>query len=290
MGVQLIAPAQQSAKTVNNMPRLDQVLVTQGLADSRAHAQRLIGDARVRWHNGREWQTLKKAAYELDDTALLELEASDTDKYVSRAGMKLAGALAHTQLSVKGFKALDLGTSTGGFADCLLQNGATHVVGIDVGHGQLHPKLHAEPRLTLFENLNARHLDAEVLAERWDDWALQAGVRDSTPITHDFDLAVADLSFISLTKILPIFAPSGASLLKPNGHILMLVKPQFELDAEALSKAGIVKDPARYSEVQSNIIQACLVQNLTVLDYFESPITGTDGNREFFVFAQFQPD
>ena len=290
MGVQLIAPTQQSAKTVNNMPRLDQVLVTQGLADSRAHAQRLIGDARVRWHNGREWQTLKKAAYELDETALLELEASDTDKYVSRAGMKLAGALTHTQLSVKGFKVLDLGTSTGGFADCLLQNGAAHVVGIDVGHGQLHPKLHAEPRLTLFENLNARHLDAEVLAERWDDWAHEAGVRDSTPITHDFDLAVADLSFISLTKILPIFAPSGASLLKPNGHLLMLVKPQFELDAEALSKAGIVKDPARYSEVQSNIIQACLAQNLTVLDYFESPITGTDGNREFFVFAQFQPD
>ena len=290
MGIQLIAPAQQSAKTVNNMPRLDQVLVTQGLADSRAHAQRLIGDARVRWHNGREWQTLKKAAYELDDTALLELKASDTDKYVSRAGMKLAGALTHTQLSVKGYKALDLGTSTGGFADCLLQNGAAHVVGIDVGHGQLHPKLQAETRLTLFENLNARHLDAEVLAERWDDWAHEAGVSDSTPITHDFDLAVADLSFISLTKILPIFAEHAHSLLKPQGHILMLVKPQFELDAEALSKAGIVKDPARYNEVQSNIIQACLAQNLTVLDYFESPITGTDGNREFFVFAQFQPD
>ena len=106
----------------------------------------------------------------------------------------------------------------------------------------------------------------------------------------DLDLAVADLSFISLTKILPIFAPNESSLLKPNGHILMLVKPQFELDAEALSKAGIVKDPARYSEVQSNIIQACLAQHLTILDYFESPITGTDGNREFFVFAQFQPD
>lgn len=272
------------------MPRLDQVLVTQGLADSRAHAQRLIGDARVRWHNGREWQTLKKAAYELDNTALLELIPSDTDKYVSRAGMKLAGALAHTQLSITGLNALDLGTSTGGFADCLLQHGAAHVVGIDVGHDQLHTRLQTESRLTLFENLNARHLDAEILAERWDDWASDTGVRDLTPITHHFDLAVADLSFISLTKILPIFAPNESSLLKPNGHILMLVKPQFELDAEALSKAGIVKDPARYSEVQSNIIQACLAQHLTVLDYFESPITGTDGNREFFVFAQFQPD
>ena len=268
------------------MPRLDQVLVTQGLADSRAHAQRLIGDARVRWHNGREWQTLKKAAYELDDSAPLELIPSDTDKYVSRAGMKLAGALAHTQLSVAGSKVLDLGTSTGGFADCLLQSGAAHVVGIDVGHGQLHSRLQSEARLTLFENLNARHLDDEVLAERWDDLDNHA----ITPITHHFDLAVADLSFISLTKILPIFVAGEHSLLQPNGHILMLVKPQFELDAEALSKAGIVKDPARYSEVQSNIIQACLAQHLTVLDYFESPITGTDGNREFFVFAQFQPD
>lgn len=272
------------------MPRLDQVLVTQGLADSRAHAQRLIGDARVRVHNGREWQTLKKAAYELDETALLELLPSDTDKYVSRAGMKLAGALAHTQLSVEGLNVLDLGTSTGGFADCLLQLGTAHLVGVDVGHGQLHPRLQAEPRLTLFENLNARHLDDAVLAERWDDWMHDTGMREITPITHGFDLAVADLSFISLTKILPIFSAGEHSLLKPHGHILMLVKPQFELDAEALSKAGIVKDPERYSEVQSNIIQACLAQKLSVLDYFESPITGTDGNREFFVFAQFQPD
>ena len=268
------------------MPRLDQVLVTQGLADSRAHAQRLIGDARVRWHNGREWQTLKKSAYELDNSALLELIPSDMDKYVSRAGMKLAGALTHTQLAVTGLNVLDLGTSTGGFADCLLQSGAAHVVGVDVGHDQLHPRLQSESRLTLFENLNARHLANEVLAERWDD----LGNTEITPITYHFDLAVADLSFISLTKILPIFTAGERSLLKPNGHILMLVKPQFELDAEALSKAGIVKDPARYNEVQSNIIQACLAQHLTVLDYFESPITGTDGNREFFVFAQFQPD
>ena len=271
------------------MPRLDQVLVTQGLADSRAHAQRLIGDARVRWHNGREWQTLKKSAYELDNSALLELIPSDTDKYVSRAGMKLAGALAHTQLSVAGLNVLDLGTSTGGFADCLLQSGAAHVVGVDVGHDQLHPRLQSESRLTLFENLNARHLDDEVLAERWDDLGNDA-ISPTTPMTYHFDLAVADLSFISLVKILPIFEAIERSLLKPNGHILMLVKPQFELDAEALSKAGIVKDPARYNEVQSNIIQACLAQHLAVLDYFESPITGTDGNREFFVFAQFQPD
>ena len=181
---------------------------------------------------------------------------------------------------------LDLGTSTGGFSDCLLQNGAARVIGVDVGHGQLHTRLQDEPRLTVFENLNARYLDAESLIERFED------LNDTsiTPITHEFDLAVADLSFISLTKILPIFTIEQDNLLKPNGHILMLVKPQFELDADALSKAGIVKDPTRYTEVQANILQACVMQDLTVLDYFASPITGTDGNHEFFVFAQFQPN
>ena len=146
--------------------------------------------------------------------------------------------------------------------------------------------------MTVFENLNARYLDAETLAERFAD--LNDENKNVARITHGFaqffDLAVADLSFISLTKVLPIFTNSDDSLLKPNGHILMLVKPQFELDADALSKAGIVKDPARYAEVQANILQVCVAQNLTVLDYFASPITGTDGNHEFFVFAQFQPN
>ena len=207
--------------------------------------------------------------------------------------MKLAGALAHTQFSVEGLNALDLGTSTGGFADCLLQNGAARVIGVDVGHGQLHPRLQDEPRLTVFENLNARYLDAETLAERFADLNDEDN-KNVARLTHGFaqffDFAVADLSFISLTKILPIFTTSDDSLLKPNGHILMLVKPQFELDADALSKAGIVKDPTRYTEVQANILQACVMQDLTVLDYFASPITGTDGNHEFFVFAQFQPN
>lgn len=274
------------------MPRIDQVLVTQNLAESRAHAQRLVSDGRVSIHNGRDWQVIKKASYELDDTTPLQVADSDTDKFVSRAGMKLAGALAHTQLSVAGLNVLDLGTSTGGFSDCLLQNGAARVIGVDVGHGQLHTRLQDEPRLTVFENLNARYLDAETLAERFAD--LNDENKNVARITHGFaqffDLAVADLSFISLTKVLPIFTNSDDSLLKPNGHILMLVKPQFELDADALSKAGIVKDPARYAEVQANILQVCVAQNLTVLDYFASPITGTDGNHEFFVFAQFQPN
>ena len=268
------------------MARIDQVLVTQNLAESRAHAQRLVADGRVSWHNGRDWQVVKKTSYELDESTPLQLASSDTDIFVSRAGMKLAGALAHTQLNVTGLNVLDMGTSTGGFADCLLQAGAARVIGVDVGHDQLHKRLLDEPRLTVFENLNARYLDADTLIERFED------LNDDsiTPLTHGFDLAVADLSFISLTKVLPIFTAGSESLLKPNAHILMLVKPQFELDAEALSKAGLVKDPARYAEVQANILQACTMQDLTVLDYFASPITGTDGNHEFFVFAQFQPE
>lgn len=279
------------------MPRVDQVLVSQLLADSRAHAQRLVSDGRVSWHNGREWVLVKKASYELDDSSLLQVATSDTDLFVSRAGMKLAGALAHTQLSVSGLRVLDLGTSTGGFADCLLQNGAACVVGVDVGHGQLHARLHDEPRLSVFENLNARFLDAATLAERFEDWLADdpERARMREVVTHGFDLVVADVSFISLTKILPVLASvadadeDALPLLRPLGHVLLLVKPQFELDADALSKAGIVKDAGRYAEVQSNILQACLAQGLCVLDYFSSSITGTDGNHEFFVFAQFQP-
>lgn len=271
------------------MPRLDQLLVAQGLADSRAQAQRLIADGRVSWHNGYEWVTAKKPAYELGEGTPVQLAASDTDVYVSRAGMKLAGALAHTGLSVAGLNVLDLGTSTGGFADCLLQHGANSVLGVDVGHGQLHPRLQSEPRLISLEHMNARHIDAELLAERLAD-VPSAQNAANPPVCYGFDLAVADLSFISLTKILPIFTAGERSLLKIGGHILMLVKPQFELDADALSKAGIVKDPARYAEVQARILQACVAQDLTVLDYFESSMTGGDGNREFFVFAQFQPN
>ena len=264
------------------MPRIDHVLVTQNLAESRSHAQRMIGDKRVRMQQGHEWCLIEKPAYKVTDDALLEVLPSDTDKYVSRAGIKLAGALAHVGLDVTTLTCLDLGISTGGFTDCLLQHGAAQVVGVDVGSGQLHARLRDEPRLTLFENVNARHLDADTFADAWADQ--HPDVDDVR--TGGFDLAVMDLSFISLTKVLPIFNPDEFSLLKKGGHVLALVKPQFELSADALSKAGIVKNPDDYATVQANILQACLAASLTVIDYFASPITGGDGNHEFFVFAQ----
>ena len=271
------------------MPRIDHVLVTQGFAETRSHAQRLISDGRVSMNIGSDWQKISKPAYIVTDDALLEVAASDTDKFVSRAGIKLAGALAHVGLNVTGLKCLDLGTSTGGFADCLLQAGAAQIVGVDVGHGQLHASLTNEVRLTVFENTNARYLDSDVLDDAWSYYNTDHETEHEA-VSHSFDLAVADLSFISLTKVLPIFE-SGASsqdLLNNGAHVLALVKPQFALTADDLSKAGIVKDPAKYTEVQANILAACAAHDLTVLDYFASPITGTDGNHEFFVFAQYQ--
>ena len=267
------------------MPRIDHVLVIQNLAESRSHAQRIIADNRVRMHQGNDWRIITKPAYDVTEDALLEVISSDTDKFVSRAGIKLSGALTHTQLSVSGLTCLDLGTSTGGFTDCLLQNGATHVVGVDTGSGQLHKRLLDEPRLSLFENINARYLDEGSLSDAWREI-----YPDANAISHDFDLVVADLSFISLTKILPIFAPVDDTkpLLKNSAHLLALVKPQFELSAQALSKAGIVKNEDDYVIVQANILQSCLDNSFTVIDYFASPITGGDGNKEFFVFAQYQ--
>ena len=271
------------------MPRIDHVLVTQGFAETRSHAQRLIADGRVSMNIGSDWQKISKPAYTVTDDALLEVAASDTDKFVSRAGIKLAGALAHVGLDVTGFRCLDLGTSTGGFADCLLQSGAAQVVGVDVGHGQLHASLTSETRLTVFENTNARYLDSDVLDDAWSDYNADHETEHEA-VSHSFDLAVADLSFISLTKVLPIFkdGASNQALLSEGAHVLALVKPQFELTADDLSKAGIVKDPAKYAEVQAHVLASCVAHDLTVLDYFASPITGTDGNHEFFVFAQHQ--
>lgn len=266
------------------MSRIDSVLVLQQFAESRSQAQRMIADQRVRMHQGNDWKLITKASYEITDDAVLEVAPSDTDKYVSRAGIKMLGALAHTKLSVKDLVCLDLGISTGGFTDCLLQNGAAHVVGVDAGSGQLHKRLADEARLSLFENINARYLDEATLSDAWAD-----NYPDNDAITHDFDLIVADLSFISLTKVLPIFAPSDDTpLLKNGAHLLALVKPQFELSADALSKAGIVKNPDDYAIVHANILQSCLDNSFTVLDYFASPIDGGDGNKEFFIFAQYQ--
>ena len=250
--------------------RADQLLVERGLAASRSQAQRLIA-AGVRWRlPGGEWSAVAKNGDELRAAVELDLLDAAESRYVSRGGLKLEAALRHTGLSVAGAICLDVGQSTGGFTDCLLQHGAAQVVGVDVGQGQLHPRLRSDPRVTAIEQCNARTLSASRLSEA-------AGPGAAGP----FDCVVGDLSFISQTLVWPALLP----LLKPGGALLMLVKPQFELQPEHIGKGGLVKDASHYPVVQARLAQACADHALTLRDYFESAIAGGDGNREFFVWA-----
>lgn len=257
-------PAPRPPAAPHGGPRADQLLVELGLAASRSAAQRLIEAGRVIGPQG----PLTKASQVLPASTALQVLPDEADRFVSRGGMKLAGALAHTGLNVAGKQCLDVGQSTGGFTDCLLQAGAARVVGVDVGHGQLHPSLRSHPRVSALEGINARELTAEPMG---DDYP-QGG----------FELIVCDAAFISLTLLLPRWP----ALLAPSGDVLALVKPQFEVGPEGVSKGGIVRDPARYAGVERRIRDACAAAGLAVLDWFDSPIAGGDGNKEFFIHAK----
>ena len=251
--------------------RADQLLVERGLAASRSQAQRLIA-AGVRWRlAGGDWKAVTKNGEELRETVELELLDTAESRFVSRGGLKLDGALAHCALDVTGWRCLDVGQSSGGFTDALLQRGAAQVVGVDVGQGQLHPRLRSDSRVVCIEKCNARELTAQALVDA-------GGEAAGAP----FDLIVGDLSFISQTLVWPALVP----LLRAGGHgLLMLVKPQFELQPEHIGKGGLVKDSASHALVRSRIAQACVDNGLRMREYFDSPITGGDGNREFFVWA-----
>ncbi len=247
--------------------RADQLLVERGLAATRSQAQRLIA-AGVQWRVGDQaWRSVLKNGEELTSVCELQLLDDAETRYVSRGGLKLAGALQQTGLKVDGWVCLDVGQSTGGFTDCLLQQGAAQVWGVDVGHGQLHPRLQTDTRVHLFEKINARQLNAASLGEQ----GLQG-----------FDLVVADLSFISLTLVIPALQ----LLMKPQAHALWLVKPQFELQAQDLGKGGVVRNPALYAQVEQRLRQACESAGLHVLHWLQSPIVGGDGNHEFFIHAR----
>jgi 23S rRNA (cytidine1920-2'-O)/16S rRNA (cytidine1409-2'-O)-methyltransferase len=239
--------------------RADQLLVERGLAASRSQAVRLIAGG-LRWHDGARWRMVSKNAEDLPVNAELELLDAAEARYVSRGGLKLEGALAAAGIDVRGRRCLDVGQSTGGFTDCLLQQGAAHVVGVDVGHGQLHARL----------RVNARALDRSA-------WAA------ASPADVQFDLIVGDLSFISLTLVLPALLP----LLATTGELLMLVKPQFELQPAQIGKGGIVRDASLYPVVEQRLRMACDALGLQVRGWFDSPIAGGDGNREFFIHAAF---
>ncbi|HEX7892463.1 MAG TPA: TlyA family RNA methyltransferase [Ramlibacter sp.] len=242
--------------------RADQLLVERGLAASRSQAQRLIA-AGVQWFDGAGWKRVAKNGDALPEAAQLELLDAAESRYVSRGGLKLEGALRAAGLDATGWTCLDVGQSTGGFTDCLLQHGAARVTGIDVGHGQLHEKLRKDGRVVAIEKLNARELEPQ-----------QVG--------RDFDLVVGDLSFISLTLVLPALVP----LLGPGGRLLMLAKPQFELQPGQIGKGGVVRDASLYAVVERRLRDACAELGLDVIGWHDSAIAGGDGNREFFLHAR----
>jgi len=249
--------------------RVDQLLVERGLAVSRSQAARLIAGG-VRWRVGADtpWRQVAKNGDDVPDAALLELVDAAEARYVSRGGLKLEGALRAAGIAPRGLRCLDVGQSTGGFTDCLLQHDAAEVVGVDVGHGQLNERVRGDARVHAIERVNARALGASDFTA--------AGVSPEA-----FALIVGDLSFISLTLVLPALLP----FLAPQGALLMLVKPQFELQPGQVGKGGIVRDPALHARVEARLREACAALGLTVAGWFASPIAGGDGNREFFIHA-----
>jgi 23S rRNA (cytidine1920-2'-O)/16S rRNA (cytidine1409-2'-O)-methyltransferase len=264
--------------------RADQLLVHRGFASSRSQAARLIESGGARWLSREGWRGLSKSD-ELADDAQIELSDPAEAKYVSRGGLKLEGALAVCGVDVANKWCLDIGQSTGGFTDCLLQRGAAHVVGVDVGHSQLHARLRTDARVSAVEKVNARALT-------WDDLIATESIASNTDLmranslkslkNRGFDVMVGDVSFISQTLLLAALKP----LLADGGDMLMLVKPQFELQPELLGKGGLVKDETLYAQVEQRIHNAYSEHGLKVIRYTSSPITGGDGNHEFFVHAR----
>jgi 23S rRNA (cytidine1920-2'-O)/16S rRNA (cytidine1409-2'-O)-methyltransferase len=266
--------------------RADQILVVRGLASTRSQAQRLIADG-VQWKKGEEWKSVAKNGDDIPDDAPIELLDDSEARYVSRGGLKLEAALKQVGLSVEGLSCLDVGQSTGGFTDCLLQQGARMVVGVDVGSAQLHPQLREDGRVLCVEGVNARALLATDLIAACANYTGAGGLfdpesMDEEPFVPEFDVVVGDLSFISQTLVLPAIVP----FLKSGGTMLMLVKPQFELQPGQVGKGGIVKDASFYPLIEARLREAYAALDLTVTAWFDSPIEGGDGNREFFIAAQ----
>lgn len=234
------------------------LIVSRGLCDSREQAQRLIlaGEVSVRE------QVITKPGTKVDDSLPITLKSKP--KYVSRGGLKLEGALQAFPVSVQGKVCLDIGSSTGGFTDCLLQNGALRVHAVDVGTNQLVWKLRNDPRVIVREQFNARYMTPEDLGEK-------------------VELIVSDVSFISLTKILP----AAYGCLLPGGDLLVLIKPQFELQPEDIGAGGIVRDPELHQRAVDKI-HDFVVNELgrEWMGIADSPIKGMEGNKEFLAWLR----
>lgn len=251
--------------------RIDLLLVEMGKVPSRTKAQDLLKSQslRLRTKNGWQKEISPSQLFSADEILEIEFLAADELKYVSRAGLKMEAALVESHWDVRGQTVLDVGISTGGFTDCLLQAGAKRIVGVDVGHDQLHAKLKDDARVVLIEGCNARELS-----------------RNKTVLEHipqgGFTGVVIDVSFISLALILP----EVVKVLSAEGRVLALVKPQFELGPENLDRSGIVKDSKLYPVLETKVKSMAEASGLVVENYFASKVPGKDGNREFFLYAR----
>ena len=241
--------------------RIDKLLVERGLAESRTKAQALVMAGVVL----ADEQRINKPSDTVASDANVRLKGGDdpTSRYVGRGGLKLETALRDFELTVGGLNCLDVGASTGGFTDCLLQHGAKRVIALDVGHNQLDYRLRTDPRVEVREGVNARYLQPGDFETR-------------------FDLAVMDVSFISATKIMPAIVP----LLQAAGRLVTLIKPQFEVGRGEVGKGGIVREPQQHARVIAEVNQAALELGLQLKKVIESPIRGADGNVEFLALYE----
>ena len=234
--------------------RMDQTLIERGFFESRERAQRAIMAGEVRVGE----QPITKPATMIDIDALISV--AESPQFVSRGATKLSGALDFFRIDVRDNVALDIGASTGGFTDCLLQRGATKVFAVDVGRGQLAWKIRNDPRVVVLEKVNARFLSDE-------------------QIPQFVDICAIDVSFISLTLILS----RAFELITPDGVILALIKPQFELQRKDVGRGGIVREPSLHEKAQQKIVNFVKEADYRVVGLVPSAITGTDGNQEFFI-------
>ena len=244
--------------------RLDKLLVERGLTPSRERAQALILAGKVLVNE----QKVEKAGASIDSSAAVRLLGGDL-RYVSRGGLKLEKALEHWQIDLKGKVCLDIGASTGGFTDCMLQHGAAKVVAVDTGYGQMDFRLRSDPRVRLLEKTNARYLT------RGD-------------VSENVGFVAMDVSFISATLVLPAVIEAACLNDEPRPkQIVVLVKPQFEVGRDLVGKGGIVRDEAAQLDAVKKVDESLRALGAKRTEWIESPILGAEGNREFLLYAEF---
>jgi 23S rRNA (cytidine1920-2'-O)/16S rRNA (cytidine1409-2'-O)-methyltransferase len=243
------------------------MLVENKFFESRSKAQAAIKESLV-FYDG---ELIEKSNHEINEDQFsvqsVEIKESALTKYVSRGGVKIEGALNHIKIDVRGLVILDVGVSTGGFSDCLLQKGAKFVVGIDVGTRQVHKKLQSELNFKSIEGINIKDVNKSFF------------IKHNVP--EEFDLIVGDVSFMSATQVFPVIK----KFLKAQGKVLFLIKPQFEFDKKVRLKKGIVKEADNFRKVEEKIKESILKNGFKLEDYFPSQLKGSDGNQEFFVYA-----